>query len=321
MRLHSRFGHVAARFFRARSRRAAAALVAAIAATACLPASLAAQAILGRWEVRNQMGGTTTLVLTDAGGGQLGGTFSGNGNSFVVAGQMQGDDGSGTISGRGMSLYFQATAKGGALLLVLAEPGPGGAPNLATAQQVLLTKVVEAGGGTTGAAGGGRTSGAPGSASAGAAAPSAGASATSGSATSGSTGGGATPAPRTAGGATDADRQMIRLLTANAWCAFSYSGSQTYSGSSGTTRTERVVLSPDGTARSGAQSEFSGSGEAGSATTSRAGGQTGYWRFERGLLAFSADGVTWQPAAFKMTFNSNGYPIPVVNGKEYMVCR
>ena len=114
---------------------------------------------------------------------------------------------------------------------------------------------------------------------------------------------------------------MMRLLMANAWCAFSYSGTQTYSSSSGSTRTERVVLSSDGTVRSNAASERTSSGENGSVVSSGGEGTAGRWRFERGVLAFSADGVTWQPAGFKMTFNSNGSPIPVVDGKEYMVCR
>ena len=36
---------------------------------------------------------------------------------------------------------------------------------------------------------------------------------------------------------------------------------------------------------------------------------------------FRWDGQQWVPQQFKMTFNSNGYPIPVVNGREYMHCQ
>lgn len=274
-------------------------LAAAVVAFAVITPAAHAQGLAGRWEVRNQSGGTTTLVLTPGANGQLGGSFSGNGNSFTVTGQQAGpDDGSGTITGRGMALFFQATAKGNALLLILAEPTPAGTPNMATAQQVLLTRATDVAGN------------APGGARAGAGATASGAGA--GAAAAGAS------APR---GATEADRQMIRLLTANAWCAFSYSGSQTYSGSSGTTRTERVVLTADGRVTSTSGSEFAGSGEAGSAVSARSNGQSGFWRFERGVLAFSADGTTWQPANFKMTYNSNGYPIPVVDGREYMICR
>ena len=144
--------------------------------------------------------------------------------------------------------------KGATLLLVVAEPGPTGTPNLNTAQQVILTR-----------ASGDIAAQPPPKAAP--AAPLAGSG---------------------AGGSTKMDRRMIQLLTANAWCAFSYSGSQTYSSSNGTSQGD--------------------------------GGSTGRWRFDSGVLSFSADGVTWQPAAFKLTFNSNGSPIPVVGGKEYRVC-
>lgn len=244
-----------------------------------------AQGFIGTWEVRNQQGGITTLTLTDAGNRALGGTFSGNGNTFAVTGTSTGDEATGTIAGRGMALYFQAHVKGSTLLLVVAEPGPTGTPNLNTAQQIILSR-------SSGVASSPPTRANP-----------------------------ATPPAATgAGGVTDLDKRMIQLLTANAWCALSFSASQTYSSSSGTTQTERVVLSRDGVARSNQRRESSNSGTNGSVVGQADGGSTGRWRFENGALAFSTDGVAWQPAAFKMTFNSNGSPIPVVNGKEYMVC-
>lgn len=262
---------------------------------AALSSSAGAQEFVGRWEVRNQQGGTTTLVLTEGGVGKLGGTFSGNGNSFAVAGAVAGDEATGTITGRGMALFFQAQVKGTTLLLVVAEPGPAGTPNLATAQQILMTR-------TTAAAG---------------ASPSATAATPAPSPLTGA----ARASPTGPSGVTAQDQQMIRMLTANAWCAFAYSGTQTFSSASGNTRTERVVLAPDGSARSNAASERTSSGENGSVAASGGEGTVGRWRFERGVLAFSADGVAWQPANFKMTFNSNGSPIPVVDGREFMVCR
>ena len=102
-----------------------------------------AQGFLGRWEVRNAQGGITSLVLTDGGGGKLGGTFSGNGNSFEVTGSAAGEEASGSIAGRGMALFFQAHVKGNTLLLVVAEPGPGGVPNLSSAQQVILNRATD----------------------------------------------------------------------------------------------------------------------------------------------------------------------------------
>ena len=271
-------------------------------------ADASAQGFAGRWEVRNQQGGITSLTLVDSGGARLTGAFSGNGNAFTVRGTATSDQATGTISGRGMSLFFEAHLQGNTLLLVLAEPAANGQPNLATAQQVVMTRT------TTLAE------------QAGVIAPSApiGATATIPSAT-GATGApsatGVTPARAGPGGVTTQDRQVIALLVATPWCAFSYSGAQSATGSSGTTRTERVVLSADGTARSNRQGEFSGSGVNGSATVGSADGQTGRWRFARGILAFSTDGVEWQPVEFTMTYNSNGYPIPVVGGREYMACR
>ena len=262
---------------------------------AALSSAASAQGFVGRWEVRNLQGGTTTLVLTDGGVGKLGGTFSGNGNSFVVDGAVVGDDATGTIAGRGMALFFQAQVKGTTLLLVVAEPGPSGPPNLATAQQILMTR-------TTGVARASPT-------------------ATSTALAPGPSPGAVHPSTTGPGGVTAQDQQMIRLLTANAWCAFSYSGTQTSSSSSGNAHTERVVLSSDGSARSNAASERSSSGENGSVATGGGEGTQGRWRFERGVLAFSADGVAWQPANFKMTFNSNGAPIPLIDGREYMICR
>ena len=103
-------------------------------------ADASAQGFAGRWEVRNQQGGITSLTLVDSGGARLTGAFSGNGNAFTVRGTATSDQATGTISGRGMSLFFEAHVKGNTLLLVLAESAANGQPNLATAQQVVMTR-------------------------------------------------------------------------------------------------------------------------------------------------------------------------------------
>ena len=77
----------------------------------------------------------------------------------------------------------------------------------------------------------------------------------------------------------------------------------------------------DGRVLSNQKREFAGSVEAGSAVVGNAASMAGYWRLERGVLAYSLDAVQWAPSTFKMTYNSNGYPIPVVDGKEYMICQ
>ena len=302
----------------------------ALAASLVLAAPLRAQGFPGTYTVRNAQGGVTTLVLTDAGAGKLGGSFNGNGNSFQVTGVAANDEASGVIAGRGLSLFFQAQVKGATLLLVLAEPTAAGTPNLAAAQQVVMTR--SAAGAVTGDADGSSAGGASGR-PAGGGAPRGAAARVTGVAgvtgVTGVTGGAGGAASATSGrllagvaaAVTPQDKQLAQLFVANAWCAFSYSGSQTYSGSSGTTRTERAVMLADGRVLSNQKSEFAGSGESGSAVVSGGDHVVGYWRLERGVLAYSPDGVQWTAANFKMTYNSNGYPIPVVNGKEYMACR
>lgn len=133
-----------------------------------------------------------------------------------------------------------------------------------------------------------------------------------------------TQAGRPAGtvrGATAQDRQMIQLLTRNAWCAFSYASGNTYSSTGGASHTERVVLSPDGRASQTSGSERSVQNSTGMAYANNNDGTQGFWKFENGVFYLSPDGTQWQPQQFRMTQNSNGYPIPVVNGKEYMMCQ
>ena len=263
-----------------RAARVSASQVVALALTLVVSLGLAshrasAQGFPGTYSVRNQQGGVTTLVLTDAGTGKLGGTFSGNGSNFQVTGVVADDEATGVIAGRGLSLFFSAQVKGTTLLLVLAEPAGNGTPNMSTAQQVVMIRS------------------APGAAAAGVGA----ASSATGPAisSSGPTAAGAR-AMGVASAVTAQDKQLAQMFVANAWCAFSYSGSQTYSGSSGTTRTERVVMLADGRVLSNQKSEFAGSGESGSAVASNSGGVAGYWRITRGELAYSADGAQWKSA-------------------------
>jgi hypothetical protein len=136
--------------------------------------------------------------------------------------------------------------------------------------------------------------------------------------------GGAAPAT---GGAmtrpmTAQDQQLAALLTSSAWCAFSYSGSTTYTGTSGgTTRTSRAVFRADGLVSETSNGETVNSGAAGSAYGSNSGGQQARWKVENAQLMLSADGVQWVPQQLKIERNSNGYPIITTGGKEYMMCK
>ena len=117
------------------------------------------------------------------------------------------------------------------------------------------------------------------------------------------------------------DQQIVRVLISSAWCAFSYSSGSTYATSGGTSRTERVVMRPDGTATQTGGSETTSSGPNGQAYLGGNNGQQGFWKFENGVMYVSGDRMNWVPETFKMTYNSNNSPIPIVNGREYMLCR
>jgi hypothetical protein len=114
---------------------------------------------------------------------------------------------------------------------------------------------------------------------------------------------------------TGGDAQLSQFLTRNAWCGF------TYNKNSGTSSTERVVFSPNGTVSQTSGAETYSSGPAGSVAGQSSGGQQGRWKVADGQLHLSKDGVNWQPQALAITQNSNGSPIVKSGGKEYMVCR
>jgi hypothetical protein len=123
-------------------------------------------------------------------------------------------------------------------------------------------------------------------------------------------------------GMTAQDQQIANLLTSTAWCSFSYSGSTTYTGTSGgTTRTSRAVFRPDGLVTELKNGETVNSGSAGSAYGSNSNGQQARWKIENGQLMLSANGVQWARQTMKIDKNSNGYPIITTGGKEYMMCK
>jgi hypothetical protein len=124
-----------------------------------------------------------------------------------------------------------------------------------------------------------------------------------------------------AGARSPQDAQMIQVLTANGWCSFSYSGSSGTYSSGGVTKTQKVFLRPDGTVAATANSERTSSGAAGQAYVGGNEATQGFWKFENGQFYLGQTREQLAPQQFKMTYNSNGYPIPVVNGTEYMICR
>lgn len=110
----------------------------ALAALACTAAF--AQNYTGTYTTTDPQGGTVTLKLKQDAKKQVTGTLSGNGSSFEVKAQATADGLMGTVSGAAGNLYLMARFDGPRLMVVLAEPGPGGQPNLQTARRIAFTK-------------------------------------------------------------------------------------------------------------------------------------------------------------------------------------
>jgi hypothetical protein len=251
-----------------------------------ITAPLASQPVAGTYMASNVQGSAVKLVLQES-AGSVTGTLSGNGNVFQLRGAANGDMIEGTVTGNGMNMLFGARVQGDDLLLILAEAGANGQPNLNSATQLTFR----------------RDASAPAEAPVASAAP---------------------PSPAgggSAGGKSAEDQRMIQVLTANGWCSFSFSGSSGSYSSGGVSRTSRTMLYPDGTVVSSSNTERSSSGAAGSAAVATQGGDRGFWKFENGVLYIGLTPQSLQPQQFRMTYNSNGSPIPVVNGTEYMICR
>src|SRR5438105_7575027 len=110
----------------------------ALAALACT--SAAAQSYSGTFTTTNQQGGTVTLVLKQDAQSQVKGTLTGNNTTFQVAAQATPQGLMGTVSGEAGSLYLMAQYEGANLIVILAEAGPSGQPNLQAARRLAFAK-------------------------------------------------------------------------------------------------------------------------------------------------------------------------------------
>jgi hypothetical protein len=128
-------------------------------------------------------------------------------------------------------------------------------------------------------------------------------------------------------GGVDTQEPLAQLLLSSAWASFSFKGT---GGAGGTTRQERFVFHPDGTWElhsSGETystlSDFPQLNYGGQVYSGRQSGFRGNWKVERGVLWMSQPPNNPQMVAvpLKVNRNSNGYPILVVNGVEYMQVR
>ena len=108
---------------------------------AALACTLAfAQNYSGTFTTTNSQGGTVTLVLKQDGQKQVKGTLTGNNATFQVQGEVTPQGLMGAVTGAQGNLYMMATFEGAELVVVLAEPGPTGQPNLQSARRIVFAK-------------------------------------------------------------------------------------------------------------------------------------------------------------------------------------
>jgi hypothetical protein len=114
------------------------------------------------------------------------------------------------------------------------------------------------------------------------------------------------------------DDAIKRVLLANDWCSFSYSGGG--GGSYGHSSTSRVHLSSDGRISRTSGSENYSSNQYGSVASQGNSGDGGRWEVRGGVLYLASGNAPLQPVNLSITRNSNGSPILKVDGIEYMQC-
>jgi hypothetical protein len=249
---------------------------------------LSAQNFTGTYTVRAPAGNVVTLVLRQNPDGTIQGELSGNETIVQIAGRLEGGNLVGTATSGGMKGFAAASLSGDSLQFMLADFGPDGKPNFATAQAIVLMR------------------GAAASAAPPAAAPS-------------------SRTPAQAPPASGADQQLAQLLQSSPWCSFQYN--QT-SGRTSTSRyifrPDGTVTfgsnSEGGTVNQfGGGSVNLGGGATGSVYGQSQGGGRLRWKVQRGMLHLD-DGKGFQPVALNVTRNSSGYPIITADGTEYSQC-
>lgn len=277
----------------------------------------AAQNYSGTYLMQTPNGGTITLTLKQGAGGKAAGTMSGNGASFQLAGQLQGPELVGQVSGGGNTAWFEASLDGTELHLIVADVGANGQPDLEKARELLFSRS-----GTAMAAPVQPQRGTP----APPPAPAPRSPATPRAPQAAPRAQAAAPAPPAQAAGSPQDQQLRNFLLSSAWCSFSYS--QT----SGSTSTSRNVFLANGilmigtnyeggtTNQNGGGNVDLGGGASGSYYSQSQGGQQARWMVQGGQLHVDL-GQGMQPVPMQITRNSNGYPIITTGGKEYSQCR
>src|SRR2546423_13631853 len=83
-------------------------LLAAVALTVLSADVAAGQSVLGKFTTRNEQGGVITLILQADGPGKVTGSLIGNGATYLVEGQMEDEDVTGTMKNSTGGVYFEA---------------------------------------------------------------------------------------------------------------------------------------------------------------------------------------------------------------------
>lgn len=111
----------------------------ALALCLSLAATAEGQSLLGTYTLAAKQGPTITLVLQKDAQGKIVGSFSGNGASYTVTAEPQGNGVAGWMSGGGLRSYFEAERDGANLHMIVADVGADGKPDYVHARELLLT--------------------------------------------------------------------------------------------------------------------------------------------------------------------------------------
>ncbi len=117
------------------------------------------------------------------------------------------------------------------------------------------------------------------------------------------------------GGSLYAQGSLSGLLTSTPWCSFRYNKTTGYSSST------RYQFFTDGTYSKGGRSEGHSSGSGGTFGSQRNTGSSGQWQLQGNALYYSSGGSVQGPANLVIKRNSNGSPIIVADGVEFVPCR
>ncbi|HEY3276427.1 MAG TPA: hypothetical protein VGJ94_07380 [Syntrophorhabdaceae bacterium] len=109
--------------------------------------------------------------------------------------------------------------------------------------------------------------------------------------------------------------QLADLLTTTPWCSFKYNKTTGYSS------TTRYQFFRDGRYTTGAKNEGHSSGVAGNFSSQRNRTSGGNWQLKGNALFVTANGVMQEPVYLSVKQNSNGMPIIIADGVEFVPCQ